>query len=362
MQVKTFRGRNTSDALRQVKIDLGADAVILGTQDVCEDGRKWCEITAAVDAPKTAPREDDTTGMSAPVPGWDEWHREWDLIKTHMMALIKPQLDMRSLAPRQRMALEHLEKEGVSEGVNLAIYDRLREDRNLSILAPLGDIVKTRPWTVRNWTQRVHVLAGPSGSGKSSTLLRMAMTCHAARPDTRICVANVDATGGKGRLYLKHFAELSGMAYVEIASARDMLALLRDSRKFDRIFVDLPTLPAGMDLTRYLSLIGLGECDDMAVHMVLSPHYAPGQLELFARRYNCPKCASVVWTKLDEACNFGAVVNTAYATGLPVAALSIGSGLRGTLVPAETVMLWKLVFKRQLPESTLEEKRGNYAH
>lgn len=363
MQVKTFRGRNSFEALRQVKQVLGDDAVIIGTQNVTEGDATWCEVTAAMDA--TVPPYDETeqTQQSAgSTPGWNEWHQEWDLIKSHMMALIKPQLDMKALAPRQRMALEHLEKEGVTEGVSLFIYDKLREDRTQSVLGPLGDIVKTRAWNWKSWRQKVHLIAGPSGSGKSTTLLRMALACHNERPDSRICIANLDASGGKGRQFLKYFAELSGMTYKDVRSAKEMLSLLRDGQKFDRIFVDIPAMTGDMGLARYIQLIGLGEYDDMAVHLVLSPHYAPNQLEMFTRKYASAKCASVIWTKLDEACNFGAVVNIAHATGLPVAALSIGTGLRGTLVPAETVMMWKLVFKRQLPESPLEEKRGNYAH
>ncbi|MFK4764753.1 flagellar biosynthesis protein FlhF [Desulfobaculum sp. SPO524] len=361
MQVKTFRGRSSFEALQQVKQVLGDDAVILGTQNVSEGEKTWCEVTAATDhaAPeKPATGDDPQTGSA---PGWNEWHREWDLIKSHMMALIKPQLDMSMLAPRQRQALELLEREGVAEGVSLALYDTLRGDRESSILGALGRIVRPHAWNWKNWRQKLHVLAGPSGCGKSTTLLRMALACHTKRPDSRICIVNLDASGGKARQYLKYFAELSGMAYKDIRNAREMLDLVKDGQKFDRIFVDMPAMSGKTTLNRYLQLIGLGECDDMAVHLVLSPHYAPAQLELFTRKYASSKCASVIWTKLDEACNFGAVVNTAHATGLPVAALSIGSGLRGTLVPADTGMLWRLIFKRQLPESPLEEKRGNYA-
>ncbi len=58
---------------------------------------------------------------------------------------------------------------------------------------------------------------------------------------------------------------------------------------------------------------------------------------------------SLVWTKLDEACNFGALINVAAATGLPVSALSYGAGLRDTLVPAQSPMLWKIIFKHEMP-------------
>lgn len=358
MQVKTFRAKNSSEALSRVKQTLGSDAVILDTKNFSEDGKKWCEITAAMDA-----EADDSTLLDNrdAASGWNEFHKEWDVIKKHMMTLIKPQLDLGSLAPRQRQALEFLEREGVSEGVTLGLFDQLKKDSRMSILQPLGKCVTTKAWGWKNYHQKIHVLTGPSGSGKTTSLLRMAMACHAERPNAKICIANADALGGRTRHYLRHFAELSGMTYKDICNARDIRVLLSESQKFDRIFIDLPSSSHSLRLDRQLELLGMGEVRDMAVHLVLSPHYAPGQFELFTRRFASAKCASIIWTKLDEACNFGAVLNTAYATGLPVAALSIGTGLRGTLVPAETVMLWKLVFKHQLPDSPLEEKRGNDA-
>lgn len=361
MQVKTFTAKDAQAAMARVKAELGGDAVILATRKCAEGGRSWCEITAALDSPlpQAAPGDD---ALAAPAPGWGEWHREWDQIKAHLTALMRPQLDLGALAPRQRQALEHLEAEGVGEGAVMALAAGLRADRQASILAPLGAMVSAIPFDARHWPQRLHAVAGPSGAGKTTTLLRLALACQQARPGARILIVNADAAQAKGRMFLKHYAELSGITFREAASPRELAAVLAAGQKFDKVFLDLPPVGTGLTLDGYLKLLGLSERDDLAVHLVLSPLYAGAQLSSYLRAYKSPKTASLVWTKLDEACNYGDIVNAAHATGLPVSALSFGAGLRGTLVPAKAVMLWKLLFKHELPQSPIEEKRGRYAH
>lgn len=364
MQVKTIQARDTQSALAQVKDELGPDAVILSTKNHREGGKCWCEVTAAVDAAAPSPTEDiaaEAMAETAPA-GWGEWHQEWDQIKAHMMTLMRPQMDLSSLPPRQRMPLEHLEKEGVAEGVTLALLAGLRKAPKESILKPLSEIVTTEPFTPTRWSQKIHAVAGPSGSGKTTTLIRLALMHQQMRPGTRILVVNLDSAQGKGRLYLKHYAELSGMSYREASGTMQLVKILKESQKFDRIFMDLPAATRETTLQQYLDILGLSAREDLAVHLALSPLYAPAQLKEFLRRHKSPKTASIIWTKLDEACNYGDIVNAAHATGLPVSALSFGSGLRGTMTAAKPVNIWKLLFKKELPSSPIEEKSGRYAH
>ncbi|MDC7217659.1 MAG: hypothetical protein PQJ28_01405, partial [Spirochaetales bacterium] len=78
-------------------------------------------------------------------------------------------------------------------------------------------------------------------------------------------------------------------------------------------------------------------------------YYAPAQYTAFLKKFQSSKVKSLIWTKLDEACNYGALVNTSYESGLPVSLLSYGSGLRNSMKPACEKDFWRLVFKHQLP-------------
>ena len=348
MHVKIYRGRSAKEALTQVKSELGDEAVILSNKMVTENGAKVCEITAAVErsAPSRERSREDVLGEALEAA---EWTREWRQIKGHLLALMRPQMDPAALTPRQRLSMEYLEREGVEQDVLLAVYRRLRADTGLSILPVLEGLVSVQPFESKKWPQKFHALAGPHGAGKTTSLVRLALREKKRHPKTRICLVSADQGQGKGRMVLRHYAELSGLAFREVAVREDFGALVADSRKFDRVFLDLPGLPPGASLETWLGSRAMLHYEDLAVHLVLNPYYSPAQFQAFRERYASQAVKSLIWTKLDEACTFGSLINLPHESGLPVSALSCAPGLTGSLVPARSEMIWRLLFKHQLP-------------
>lgn len=355
MKMKTFRAISTTAAFAKVKAELGEDAVILSNRTVEEDGRKCCEIVAAVDpiqqtatpaAPQPQKRDEFLDSAMEESMGWQ---REWGQIKGHLMALLKPQMRLDTLAPRQRLALEYLEREGVSEEVLLKVFCDLREAPDSPILAIMDRLAFAKGFGCDVWRRRMHAFAGPHGAGKTSTLIRLALKEKNSRPDARICLVSADAGRSKGRMVLKHYADLSGLAFREMNSREECRDVMEEMSKFDLVLIDLPGISGKTNLSDWMNIMGLSEEDDLAVHLVLNPYYAAAQYETFIKKYECSKVASVIWTKLDEACTFGAILNVAHATGLPVSAFSFGNGLKNSITPAQRDSLWRLIFKRQLP-------------
>lgn len=349
MHVKTYRGPNPATVFAQVKAELGEDAVILGNRTLTENGVKVCEVMAAVEPRPAAPAPQKAEDLLPAPPAGGRWQHEWGEIKDCLLSLIKPQMNLDLLSPRQRLALEYLEREGVDLKIILALFRELREDAGLSILRALEPVVPLRGWDARSWGQKFHLFCGPFGAGKTSILVRLALADKKADPRMRLCLASADSGQGKSRMVLKHYAELSGLAFRDIASAEDFAALKAESRDFDRIYVDLPGLAASATLHDKLSGLGVNGQADTATHLVLSPHFAPAQYKRFLDAYAAPSVKSIVWTKLDEACSFGAVINVAAQSGLPVSALSFGSGLKQSFAPAQAESVWRLIFKHQLP-------------
>lgn len=359
MRMKTFRAANSTAAFVKVKAELGEDAVILSNKTVTEDGCKCCEIVAAIDSPtpsampKTAPMTKDSVVEDA-LQASVGWQREWSEIKGQILHLMKPQMDLNALSPKQKLAMEYLEREDVSEKVLAKIYCDLREDKSLSIIKVLDNIVDVNPISAKNLTTVFHAFAGPGGAGKTSSLIRIALQEKKANPKARICLATADGGNGKGRLVLKHYAELSGLAFREIITREDFKLLEKEKDQFDLILVDLPGLSGSTTLEEWSALYGLSGCRDLAIHLVLNPYYSTSQYERFAEKYKSEQLASVIWTKLDEACTFGAVLNMAFANGLPVSTLSYGSGLKNSIAKASRDMVWRLLFMRKLPNGDIQ--------
>ncbi len=354
MRMKTFKAATSTIAFAKVKAELGEEAVILSNKTVSENGRKCCEIVAAVD---NLPARAETTRDAVMDDALDEavgWQREWSQIKGHIMALMKPQRDPQFLSPKQKIAMDYLEREDVNETALAKIYCGFRDDRSGSVMKVLDPMLKAAPFKPAGWTNVFHAFAGPGGAGKTSSLVRLALKMKKESPKARICLATADGGRGKGRLVLKHYAELSGLAFREIITRDDLALLRKEGGKFDMVLIDLPGLPSRTSLDEWLTLYGMKAMDDLSVHLVLNPYYSTAQFNRFVEKYKSEQLASVIWTKLDEACTFGAILNMAFASGLPVSALSYGTGLKNSIMEASEEMVWRLLFKRTLPNGEMQ--------
>ncbi|MBQ9537098.1 MAG: flagellar biosynthesis protein FlhF [Desulfovibrionaceae bacterium] len=344
MQVKTFTGSSSGDVLAQVKAEMGPDAVILGNRTYRKNGVICHEITAGVERQTRAPASAEGDSFS----GWGEWRKEWLQIKEQLFALMKPAIQMSRLTPRQRVALEYLQREGVSDVVSLELYKRLLAAPGSSILECLSEMVHIKAFSLTDWPQHIQMVVGPFGSGKTSTALRFALLLRKLTPGIRLAFINTDCLRGNGRILLRHWAELSNFIYLEAADAEAMHTILSKAAGLDLILIDTQGLAQGQNLPQILKNLGL-MTEDIAIHLTLAPFANPVQIHEFLNRYKTGLPTSLVWTKLDEAVSFGNIVNVSYEAELPISALSFAGELQESLCPATEPLVWRLVFKRQIP-------------
>ena len=187
MQVKTFTGATSQEILARIKAEMGPDAVILGNRTYRKNGTVCHEITAGME------RAQSGSAPTGGVPGaWGEWHKEWQQIKDQIFALMKPAIQLERLTPRQRVALEYLQREGISDAVAVDLYQRLMSQPGASVLECLCGMVPVKGWGPAYWDQRLHLMAGPFGFGKTTTALRFALHRRKAEPEARIAFINAD--------------------------------------------------------------------------------------------------------------------------------------------------------------------------
>lgn len=352
MQVKTFTGTSTKEIMAHIKAELGPDAIILSNQKQMRKGRPWYEIMAALDMP-AAEQLPQREVVSAGGGSDDTFYlrEEWHSLRKQLMAVLKPQMDLERLSPRQRLVVESLEREGVREDVLLNLWDRFRREPETPALSVMNSMLAVAPWTGMVWPHKIHLLAGPFGSGKTSTTLRLALAMKKARRNMRIMVANADRSQGKGRLYLRHYTELSGLSYRELDTPEHWALLQDDARSHDLVLVDLPGLPGRETLDGWLREAAGGIPLHSHVHLVLSPLFGAAQMDAFMSRMRTAQTTSIIWTKLDEACNYGEILNQASSTGLPISLFSTGADLKHSLALPQEQDVWKLLLRHELPEA-----------
>jgi flagellar biosynthesis protein FlhF len=352
MHVKTYQGKTTSEVLARVKRDLGPDAVILSSQTKTVNGCKLCEVMAALE-PDTDSQTGSVSRSQADQPpfDWQAMQKEWTELREQCLSVLRPKMDLDQLPSKQRQVIEYLENEGVASHCLFTIWKRLTENVDCSALQILGDILQIVPWHDTIYRSRVHAFAGPYGSGKTSTILRLALRLKKKDPSARICIANGDHYHGKGRLFLKHYADISGFFYRDLKTDTDWKELVGNTSEYDTVLIDLPGLNNDQTMAQWIEAECPGLQDAIRFHLVLSPLYATAQQNIFVKRFRMPNTSSIIWTKLDEACTYGDLVSQSYTTGLPVSLLSFGPGLRNTLAEASHLDVWQLLFKHQLPSS-----------
>ena len=363
MQVKTFRGQSYSSLLQQVKSELGPDAVILSSDCISSNGKKTFELTAALelaaeDEQNPNTKQEETGSKENLVPDTEpglqgeQWRQEWADFKKSIFQMIKPQLQGPRISSRQKQALEFLEKQGVYPEVIMDLWSGLGKNSHLPTLDVLSRSVPVSSWKKQMSKGKIHCLMGPSGVGKTTTVLRLALESRNLKPGMKICLVNNDTQHAGGRLFLKHYADLSGFSFMEAKSAQDLKSLKEAQEKFDMIFMDTPGLGPQDNVQDSL---WIKHMKNIQRHLVLSPVYAPEQLDTYLHKYSRDLLNSIIWTKIDEACSYGTLVNASWKSAVPTSYLGFGKGLRHCSTSASRDNFWKLVFQKKLPQTSQQD-------
>ncbi len=368
MQVRTFQGISTQEVLNRVKTEMGSDAVILSSREFQKDGERCYEVTAgrerstqdqvippaqnAMSGSSGLPGIGGMGGMNTGVPtGYSDWHKEWSRFKDHMYALMQPALNWEKVSPRQKVALEYLQNEGVDDDVIFDLYQTLTDpESDGSLLVALSDIVPMVDADSDFWSQHIHLIAGPYGSGKTTTALRLASLLRESNNEAKIAFINTDSVRGNGRIVLRHFAELSGFDTFDVMDKQSFITCVKNTIDYDYVFVDIQAIPKDETLMNKLEYFGLGQIkQNIACHLCLSPCYSSDQLDHYVKQYQTDIPMGITWTKLDDSVSYGSMVNVSAHSGLPISLLSYGAELSNSLCFAEPKLVWKLLLKHELP-------------
>ncbi len=353
MHVRTFIGKSTKEVLDKVKAEIGADAVILSNREIRKNNESFCEITVGIEREEekaiASPLSSNSFESMMPS-GQNEWHKEWDRFRKNIYDLMQPALNWEAINPHQRKALEYLQNEGVDNDVVVELYHKLKQQDDSSLLDALTNTVAVKPFGKAPWKKHLHAIVGPYGVGKTVTALRLALWMRKKKPELKIAFINTDSVRGNGRLMLRHFAELSGMTTIDVIDKASCVAAIKKTIDYDYVFIDVQALAKNESLVQKFKDLGLAKVkQNIVCHLCLSPHYSSGQLDAFLKQYQSNFPTSLIWTKLDESSQYGALVNVALRHKVPISTFSFGAELNSSLMPAEKSLLWHIILKGQLP-------------
>jgi len=189
------------------------------------------------------------------------------------------------------------------DAVRRAVLRRIAEHIPVADDAPCPDRAEDgRSYTI--------ALVGPTGVGKTTTIAKLAAT-YKLRHGRAVGLVTADTYRIAAVDQLRTYANIIGLPLKVASTPAEMAAACDSLRDCDVVLVDTAGR-SQMDDTRLEELRSFVEAaKPHQTHLVLSSASSESVLLKAAERFACVGPSRVIFTKLDEAVNFGVLVNVA---------------------------------------------------
>ncbi|MCY0878396.1 MAG: flagellar biosynthesis protein FlhF [Firmicutes bacterium] len=354
MMVKRFTGRTAEEALARAKWELGDDAIILSSGKARERWWKFWEsgfqVLVATDyvrrapaaptrepappspePPAAPPREQPAAAAPAAAVDHDE---RWGQV-IHLLEGLGKRLDRmegeqdeavvegrewlmqrgfnelwaRKLASS---AQKYREEEAPEMPIRQAIRQALVE-----LLRPPQPIALAEPATV--------LFIGPTGSGKTTTIAKLAAYCHLERQKS-VLLISTDTFRVAAAEQLKTYADIIGVPFRVALRPQEIPEILKE-RCYDVVLIDT----AGHSFNHALYMAELRTIAELSgandVELVLPATMEPELLMETALKFGDGLHPKICATKVDEVRYPGAILSAVLTLGWPLSYMTDGQNV-----------------------------------
>jgi flagellar biosynthesis protein FlhF len=185
----------------------------------------------------------------------------------------------------------------------------------------------------------VAAVVGPTGSGKTTSLAKLAVIASAQRP---VRFVSLDKLRSGAQQLLSSVAT-PGITFTSVESLADLPKLVAEARKKECVLIDAPGFSAHEQTAAAELAAVLDACGDVDVHLV-APAYMRGRdLRSAIERYRVFQPSKLLITRLDETETLGTVFSEAAHAGLALSFLSHGTRIPEDIRPATVEDLLAMV-------------------
>ena len=170
---------------------------------------------------------------------------------------------------------------------------------------------------------RAAAVVGPPGSGKTSTLVKLAAR-YGLRGRTPVQILSMDGWRVGGAEQLRSYASILGAGFQTAETPGALAQALEEHRHKDLVLIDTPgygmgDMEAGNEVASFLR-----SNRDVDVHLTLTASMKNADLAHAVTCFEHFRPRSLIFTKMDETVSIGGALNEAIRTGKPISFLSIG--------------------------------------
>jgi flagellar biosynthesis protein FlhF len=251
--------------------------------------------------------------------------------------------------------VQHDLDERLAADVVQAVYGRLAQEQGTTkntmekqlISALAGLITAPAPPRGRRRNQKVIVLVGPTGVGKTTTIAKLAainklMHGH----DVGLISADTYRIGAIEQL--RTFAGIADIPMQVVYKPSEMGAAVRKFRPKDMIFVD--TVGRSQRSKKELADLGrfVTAADPDEVHLVLSASTGARTARDILDQFKSVKPDRLIFSKLDEAASYGPILSLLHTHHLPVSYVTTGQTVPDDIRTMDPMQLASLVYTGEL--------------
>jgi len=301
MRLKTFHAKTMMEAMDLVRNELGADAVIIQS----DDGKSGVRITAALEAGATPPPP-----KAAP----DPYQTPIEVEKSQEIPLTAEfdAADIRAVLNHHGLPFDtagHIEKSATS--INAASLSE-------AIGSALETVIRFSPLTDAH--ARPIMLVGPPGVGKTVSAAKL--TADALLHGREVHLISTDTQKAGGVQQLDHFAQLMKQTVSTAATPKELAAVVKSKNSEDYLtIIDTPGTNA-FDMQELESLLNFIQHVDAEPILVLPAGLDPLDAQEIAGVFSQMGCQRFIATRLDAARRYAGIVMAARPGYLALAAIS----------------------------------------
>jgi len=396
MKIKSYFARSVDEAMAKARVELGSDALLLNTRKMADGGGYEVVMGVAGPAParetaapvKAAARVSEQASSTAAARAIAANEAAPRTAMTAEMEKLRAQMDeLQSLLVRsaknawtaQRSVPEVVElyerllAAEVDPVLSKDIADRLEAamatDAFFLYTGPEAEgtqnrwkTLKSDPARVENFLRAelesrvalrprlgvngakgaVAAVVGPAGSGKTTSLAKLAVAASVQRP---VRLVSLDRSRTGVQQLLSCFAN-PAIAFSAVDSVENLPKLIAEARQKECVLIDTPGYGAQDRAAAETLAAALASCGDVDVHLVAPAYMKARDLRNSMERYRLFEPSKLLVTRMDEAETLGTVFSEAAVAGLALSFLSHGPRIPDDIRAASAEDLLAMVRER----------------
>ncbi len=357
MKIRKFQAKTTKEALEKAKKELGPDALILSVK---KGGllNKYVEVTAAIDNPQELIEETKDIKVDA----ISELSMIQDQIK-EIKEIIRSLIPKGSFGSSVIPFFQQVRKRGISEEIALRIIEALEEgilkdglDRDISLkdflYELLSKLVEIHP-PIYETEKRIALFIGPTGSGKTTTLAKIAGQLIKNSFEIGLISLNDKP---ESSLTLEFYAEMFQIPVSIVKDESELRNAISSYEDKDFILVDTPGIGLSRELIKKKMIDQIRILGQPLIYMVLDIRMKEEEILSLIQKIRPIEINSLIFTRVDEAETVGTMFNQMIYTGKPLSYIGTGSSVPDDIELLTPFRLIELIINRG--EEDVERGKG----